>query len=201
MTDVASPAPPLAPPLWPRDSANQRLHDNVHPDDWQNPTPRNPYNLVIIGAGTAGLVAAAGAAALGARVALIERHLMGGDCLNYGCVPSKALIRCATAWADVQRARDYGLRISGEVDVDFSAVMARMRRLRADISEHDSGRRFAALGVDVFLGSGSFTGPRDIEVAGQRLRFARALIATGSRACRGRPPSREQRRIDKRTPR
>ena len=84
---------------------------------------------------------------------------MGGDCLNYGCVPSKALIRCATAWAEVHRARDYGLRIDGKVEVDFDAVMTRMRRLRATISEHDSARRFAALGVDVFLGTGRFIGP------------------------------------------
>ena len=88
----------------PDDAHNARLLAQAHPRDWRNPVPRNPYNLVVIGAGPAGLIAAAGAAGLGARVALVERHLMGGDCLNYGCVPSKALLRCATAWADVRDA-------------------------------------------------------------------------------------------------
>jgi pyruvate/2-oxoglutarate dehydrogenase complex dihydrolipoamide dehydrogenase (E3) component len=166
----------------PQDEHNLRLLANVHPGDWRNPEPRNPYNLVVIGAGTAGLVSAVGAAGLGARVALIEKHLMGGDCLNYGCVPSKALIRCATAWADVRDASHYGVQADGKSPVDFGAVMARMRRLRADISKNDSARRYTELGVDVFLGSGHFTGPRSVEVAGQTLRFARAVLATGGRA-------------------
>jgi pyruvate/2-oxoglutarate dehydrogenase complex dihydrolipoamide dehydrogenase (E3) component len=148
--------------------------------------PRNPYNLVIVGAGPAGLIAAAGAAGLGARVALVERRLMGGDCLNYGCVPSKALLRCATAWADVRQARHYGIGYAGDVQVDFAAIMARMRRLRADLSAHDAVQRFADLGVDVFLGHGRFTDPRHLVVDGQHLTFARALIATGSQA--GVPP-------------
>jgi pyruvate/2-oxoglutarate dehydrogenase complex dihydrolipoamide dehydrogenase (E3) component len=166
----------------PQDEHNLRLLRNAHPKDWHNPVPRNPYNLVVIGAGTAGLVSAAGAAALGARVALIEKHLMGGDCLNYGCVPSKGLIRCATARADVRDAGHYGIRIAGEVTVDFAAVMARMRRLRADISHNDGVQRFTDLGVDVFLGAGRFTGPRSVEVDGQTLRFAKAVITTGGRA-------------------
>jgi pyruvate/2-oxoglutarate dehydrogenase complex dihydrolipoamide dehydrogenase (E3) component len=128
------------------------------------------------------LVAAAGAAALGARVALIEKHLMGGDCLNYGCVPSKGMIRCATAWGDVRDAGQFGVRITGKWEVDFGAVMTRMRRLRADISQHDGVQRFSDLGVDVFLGAGRFTGPRRVEVAGQTLHFAKAVIATGSQA-------------------
>jgi pyruvate/2-oxoglutarate dehydrogenase complex dihydrolipoamide dehydrogenase (E3) component len=165
----------------PQDEHNLRLVANVHPEAWRNPTPRNPYNLVVIGAGTAGLVSAAGAAALGARVALIEKHLLGGDCLNYGCVPSKGMIRCATAWADVREAGRYGIRVPGEVAVDFGTVMERMRRLRADISHTDSVQRFTALGVDVFLGAGRFTGPDSVEVAGSTLRFARAVIATGGR--------------------
>src|SRR5262245_29246076 len=166
----------------PQDEHNLRLLANAHPGTWQNPVPRNPYNLVVLGAGTAGLVAAAGAAALGARVALIEKHLMGGDCLNYGCVPSKGMIRSATAWADVRDAGHYGIRVPGTIDVDFGAVMARMRRVRADISHNDSVQRFTSLGVDVFLGPGHFTGPRQVEVAGHTLHFARAVIATGGRA-------------------
>ena len=85
------------PEAQPFDEHNRRLIDNVHPSNWVNPQPSGRYNMVVIGAGTAGLVTAAGAAGLGAKVALIERHLMGGDCLNVGCVPSKALIRCARA--------------------------------------------------------------------------------------------------------
>jgi pyruvate/2-oxoglutarate dehydrogenase complex dihydrolipoamide dehydrogenase (E3) component len=171
--------------ILPEDAHNARLLAQVHPRDWQNPVPNNPYNLVVIGAGPAGLIAAAGAAGLGARVALVERHLMGGDCLNYGCVPSKALLRCATAWADVRDARQYGVH-HGDLQVDFSAIMERLRRLRADLSANDAVQRFAALGVDVFLGHGHFTGPHVLEVQGQTLTFARAVIATGSHA--GVPP-------------
>src|SRR5206468_7561990 len=100
---------------------------NVHPPDWQNPSPAPSYNLVVIGAGTAGLVTAAGAAGLGAKVALVEKHLMGGDCLNVGCVPSKALIRCSRAAFDVKESRPFGLRGGGPAQIDFAAVMERMR--------------------------------------------------------------------------
>jgi pyruvate/2-oxoglutarate dehydrogenase complex dihydrolipoamide dehydrogenase (E3) component len=167
--------------LDPQDAHNARLRANTHPVDWHNPTPRNPYNLVVIGAGTAGLIAAAGAAALGARVALIEKHLMGGDCLNYGCVPSKGLIRGGTALAHVRDASLYGIQMTGKAFVDFGAVMERMRHLRADLSDHDSVGRFTAMGVDVFLGMGRFTGPRTVEVGSDSLVFVRAVIATGSR--------------------
>src|ERR1043166_6561207 len=114
--------------ILPEDAHNARLLAQAHPRDWRNPLPRNPYNLVIIGAGPAGLIAAAGAAGLGARVALVERHLMGGDCLNYGCVPSKALLRCATAWADVRDASQYGVHHHGDLQVDFGAIMERLGR-------------------------------------------------------------------------
>ena len=95
----------------PDDVHNRSLLANVHPADWVNPRPKARYHLVVIGAGTAGLVSAAGAAGLGARVALVERHLMGGDCLNVGCVPSKALIRSARAAADVRRAGEFGVDV------------------------------------------------------------------------------------------
>lgn len=166
----------------PSDDHNRRLVENVHPTDWVNPTPSGRYNLVVIGAGTAGLVTAAGAAGLGAKVALIERDLMGGDCLNVGCVPSKALIRCARAIADVRDARLFGVQVANDALIDFSAVMERMRRLRAGISPHDSARRFQDLGIDVFMGAARFTGAQTVEVAGKSLRFARACIATGARA-------------------
>jgi len=170
------------PELLPLDDYNAALLANVHPPKWQNPEPAPSYHLVVVGAGTAGLVAAAGAAGLGARVALVERHLMGGDCLNFGCVPSKSLIRSARAAAQVRRAPEYGLHLPGSVEVDFAEVMARLRRLRAHLSRHDAASRFQQLGVDVFLGEGRFVGPRALEVAGKTLAFKRAVIATGSRA-------------------
>lgn len=161
---------------------DQRLLSRVHPPEWPNPTPAERYNLVVLGAGTAGLVCAAGAAGLGAKVALIERELMGGDCLNFGCVPSKAVLRSARTYADAGRAADHGITVPPNVGVNFAAVMDRMRRLRAELSEKDSADRFRSLGVDVFLGEGHFSSPDSIEVAGQTLRFRRAVIATGSRA-------------------
>jgi pyruvate/2-oxoglutarate dehydrogenase complex dihydrolipoamide dehydrogenase (E3) component len=166
----------------PQDPHDERLRANVRPGDWVNPTPAGPYNLVVIGAGPAGLVAAAGAAGLGARVALVERELMGGDCLNVGCVPSKALLRSARAAAAVRDAGALGVRVPEGTRVDFAAVMERLRRLRSALSTADSAARFRGLGVDVFLGEGRFTGPDTVEVAGQALRFRRALIATGARA-------------------
>jgi pyruvate/2-oxoglutarate dehydrogenase complex dihydrolipoamide dehydrogenase (E3) component len=170
------------PPLHPWDEHNRRLQAQVHPSDWVNPTPSGRYNLVVIGGGTAGLVTAAGAAGLGAKVALIERHLLGGDCLNVGCVPSKALLRSARAAAAVREAGAFGVRVEGDATVDFPAVMTRLRRLRADLSPHDSAARFRELGVEVYLGDGRFTGADTIEVGGRTLHFARAAIATGARA-------------------
>lgn len=166
----------------PADEHNRRLVSNVHPPDWPNPEPTGRYNLVVIGGGTAGLVTAAGAAGLGARVALIERALLGGDCLNVGCVPSKSLIRSARARADARDAHKFGIRVGGEVETDFGAVMERLRRIRAGISHHDSARRYQELGVDVFLGEARFAGKDTVEVGGQTLRFKKAVIATGARA-------------------
>jgi pyruvate/2-oxoglutarate dehydrogenase complex dihydrolipoamide dehydrogenase (E3) component len=166
----------------PLDEHNRRLLDNLHPQPYENPTPSGRYNLVVIGAGTAGLVTAAAAAGLGAKVALVERYLMGGDCLNVGCVPSKGLIRAARAAHEVQRAGEFGVGVPPGTRVDFGAVMERMRRLRAGISHNDSVQRFRSLGVDVYIGEGRFTGGNVVEVDGRRLEFARAVITTGARA-------------------
>ena len=167
----------------PLDEHNAALLDNVHPKKWQDPKAKSVYNLVVVGAGAGGLVSAAGAAGVGARTALVEAHLLGGDCLNVGCVPSKALLRCAKAAAAVRDAGRFGVRINGSVEVDFGAVMERMRRLRARISPADSARRFSTqLGVDVFMGKGVFTGPNSLSVNGQTLSFAKAVIATGGTA-------------------
>ena len=169
--------------LTPSDEANRRLLANVHPTDWENPVADGRYNLVVLGGGTAGLVAAAGAAGMSARVALVERHLLGGDCLNVGCVPSKAIIRSGHAAHALTEAAKFGVGFGGEVEVDFAAVMGRMRDVRADISPNDSARRFTDhYGVDVFFGEARFTGHDRIEVAGQELVFSKAVIATGARA-------------------
>ncbi|MBN8605158.1 MAG: mercuric reductase [Planctomycetes bacterium] len=168
--------------LEPFGPSNQVLQSNVHPVDWQNPTPSGRYNLVVIGAGTAGLVTAAGAAGLGAKVAIIERGLMGGDCLSVGCVPSKAIISAGRIASTVAMARDYGVHVAGETHVDFEAIMQRMRDLRARISPNDSAMRFRELGVDVYFGQASFLDSNTVEVGGTKLQFKRAVIATGARA-------------------
>ncbi len=169
--------------LGPMDRHNRELLANAHPSDWKNPSPSGRYNMVVVGAGTAGLVAAAGVAGLGGKVALVERYLFGGDCLNFGCVPSKALIAASRAAAEVRRADRYGVKpAAGEVD--FPAVMERLRRIRSEISHHDAVAKFRDMGMDIFLGQGSFRSPDSLEVEGQTLRFARACIATGARAFR-----------------
>lgn len=179
MTEM--PVTKLAEPLvLPLDAANQTLLQAVHPPDWSNPEPRGVYDLVVVGGGTAGLVSAIGSAGLGARVALVERALLGGDCLNVGCVPSKALIRSARAVAETRRASRLGVAVSG-VEPDFSAIMRRMRERRAGISANDSAQRLHRAGVDVFLGHAAFSGARTVEVEGRVLRFNRAVIATGGR--------------------
>ncbi len=172
----------IHPAILPLDEYNKELRNNVHPPEWVNPEPAECYNLVVIGAGTAGLITAIGGVGLGAKVALIERHLTGGDCLNVGCVPSKALIRCARAVHEARRANEFGVRLQGEVEVDFAAIMQRMRRIRASISPHDSVWRLRDLGIDVFLGEGSFINSNTIEVADHKLRFKKAVIASGARA-------------------
>src|SRR5437763_8814134 len=139
------------------------------------------YNVVVIGGGTAGLVTAAGTAGLGGRVALVEKHRMGGDCLNTGCVPSKALIASARAAHAVRHGSRWGLR-DQEPDFSFEAVMDRVRERRAAIAPHDSEERFASLGVDVFRGETRFVSPHEVVVGDVRLRAAAFVIATGSRA-------------------
>ncbi len=167
---------------------DQRAHHlkawlgQIQPDNWTNPEPGGRYNMVVIGAGPAGLVCAAGAAGLGARVALIERHQMGGDCLNVGCVPSKGVIRAARAAYAAQNAHRFGIDGAENAAANFEKVMERMYRVRSELSHHDSPERFSGLGVEVFLGEGRFTGPDTIEVDGKTLRFKKAVIATGARA-------------------
>jgi pyruvate/2-oxoglutarate dehydrogenase complex dihydrolipoamide dehydrogenase (E3) component len=169
--------------ILPDTPGNRQLAENVHPVDWTNPVPAKRYNLVVIGSGTAGLICAAGAAGLGAKVALIERHLMGGDCLNVGCVPSKGVIRAARAMYNACNSTGFGV-VGGEtLTFDFATAMERMRCLRADISHHDSAHRFRdELGIDVFIGEGKFSGPDSVCVGETQLRFSKAAICTGASA-------------------
>jgi pyruvate/2-oxoglutarate dehydrogenase complex dihydrolipoamide dehydrogenase (E3) component len=166
------------------DEHDRRLAAFVRPPDFHNPPPAPMYDLVVIGAGTAGLVCAAGAAGLGARVALIEQARLGGDCLNTGCVPSKALLRSARVVAESRVGEKLGVPASAQPD--FHAVMARLRARRADLAPADSVERFSSLGVDVFFGSAAFSGPRSVALrpnggSALELHFKKAVIATGSR--------------------
>ena len=163
------------------DSHDQCWLARVAPSDWPTPTPKPWYHLVVLGGGPAGLVCAAAAAGLGARVALIERQLLGGDCLNVGCVPSKALLRSARAIAEVRRAGEWGIVVPPGVRADFAQMMQRLRRLRAELAMHDSAERFRSLGVDVFFGQAQLASPTTVRVGEQVLTFRRAAITTGSR--------------------
>jgi pyruvate/2-oxoglutarate dehydrogenase complex dihydrolipoamide dehydrogenase (E3) component len=153
---------------------------------WRNPDPRGPYHLLIIGAGPAGLIAARAAVRGGAKVALIERNLLGGSCLNNGCIPSKAIIRTSRLYREMRDAEHFGGRVPGGIAVDFPAVMERVRRIRARLSERGSAERLAAMGIDVHFGEARFAGPDSVTVGGNVLRFKKALVATGARPVR--PP-------------
>ena len=147
-----------------RETFDREWRELVFPSGYRNPTPAARYNLVVIGAGPAGLITSIAAAGLGARVALIERHAMGGDCLNVGCVPSKALLSATSRGAD------------------FARAFAWLRQVRATIAHHDSVERYSQAGVDVFLGEARFVDAHTIEVGAERLRTRKTVIATGARA-------------------
>jgi len=167
----------------PFDEWNEKLVQNVHPPGWQNPKPEGRYNLVVLGAGTGGLITALIASSLGARVALVERHLMGGDCLNVGCVPSKSVIRGAQIIHEARQAARFGMPTSPEDPGDFGEVMRRMREIRARISDEDSAERYRdEFGIDVHLGEARFDGEGRVVVDGEVLEYKNAVIATGARA-------------------
>ena len=168
--------------MLPDESYNRELLENAHPPAWRNPEPLDQYNLVIIGGGPAGLITALTAANLGAKVALVDRDLLGGVCLNTGCIPSKAIIRTARLYADMRDAENFGAQVPARIDVDFAAAMERLRRIRARLSRlRASADRLSALGVHVFLGEARFSGPRAVVVDEKTIRFKKALIATGAR--------------------
>ncbi|MGN8158009.1 FAD-dependent oxidoreductase [Salinisphaera sp. SWV1] len=146
-----------------------------------HPKPRRfDCNLVVIGAGSAGLVTAYIAAAVRAKVTLIEKHRMGGDCLNYGCVPSKAMIRSARVAALMRRGAEFGVH-ADNVRVDFAEVMARIQRVIAEIAPHDSVERYRGLGVDTIEGEAHITSPYTVAVNGRELTTRSIVIATGAR--------------------
>lgn len=162
----------------PREHERRR---NLRPDDWRNPAPARRYNLVVIGGGTAGRTAARTAASLGAKVALVERDLLGGNCLNVGCIPSKTIIRTSRLYAEMRDAKQYGGCVPADIRVDFAAVMRRLRGIRARLSRADSAQGLAEAGVDLFFGQASFTSNETLQVDGSELRFQKAIIATGAR--------------------
>ena len=171
----------LSPPKLAEDAGNGSLLHNVHPESWINPRPADKYNLAILGGGYAGILTALEAAKTGARVALVERNLLGGVCLNAGCISSKAMIRTSRVYAEMRNAGRYGAQRPENIQVDFAAVMERMRRVRSRASRRRSAHELKAGGVDVFFGEASFIGPEAIAVNGETLRFKRALIAAGAR--------------------
>ena len=160
---------------------NQIELQNIHPREWRNPEPAQIYNLVVIGGGPAGFLTALKAVKQGAKVALVERDLLGGVCFNDGCIPSKSMIRPARLYAEMRNAENFGAQVPSGIRVDFPYVMERMRRIRARVSRRISAQRLRAAGIDVFFGQGRFAGADAIEVDGKRLHFKRALIASGAR--------------------
>lgn len=155
--------------------------ERVRPRDWTNPEPKSVYDLVIVGAGPAGLEAAEYAARHGFSVALVERGRIGGDSLNTGSVPSKAIIRSALAYDLLRETDAFGVPIPSETTFDFTAVIARMRRIRMRIAEYHSVHKLVALGVDIFFGAARFARANTLLVNDVSLTFKKALIATGAR--------------------
>jgi pyruvate/2-oxoglutarate dehydrogenase complex dihydrolipoamide dehydrogenase (E3) component len=168
-------------PALPEKPNGENLLEDAPYNVWQNPRPVGKYNLVVLGGGPAGMLAAWAAAVLGAKVALIERNLLGGTCLNTGCIPSKSILRTSRLYADMRDAETFGAQVPKDIRVDFAATMARMRRIRARIGRRSSAERLSALGIDVYFGEARFTGRDTVAVDGTTLRFRNALIATGSR--------------------
>ena len=141
---------------------------------------KKDYNIIAIGGGSAGLVSSYIGSVVKAKVALIEKHQMGGDCLNTGCVPSKALLRTGKILSYIKRSQDFGLK-SAQVDFDFPDVMGRVHNVIKKVAPHDSIERYTKLGVDCFTGSAKILSPHEVEVNGKTLTTKNIIIATGAR--------------------
>ena len=165
--------------LFPVDIHNQKTIQQGHPPSWAN-RAGGAYDLVVLGGGPAGLVAAMTAGAGGHSVAMTEQRLTGGTCVNFGCTPSKALIRCARAIHDAGRGEEFGFRLDGPPRAEFGAVMERVRRMRSMSSAGDAVEVVEQTGAQVYLGHTRFTAPNIVDVDGRELRFRKAVIATGS---------------------
>ena len=161
-------------------AVRDELRHNIRPAQWRNPEPADRYGLVVVGAGAAGLAAAQEAAGTDTRVALVERDLLGGDRLNFGCEPSKALVRTGRAYAEMRDARNYGAFVPPRIEVDFHAAMERVLLLRARLSRATSPRMLKEAGIDLFFGHAMFKAPDRLDLDGAQLRFDKALIATGA---------------------
>lgn len=168
-------------PIDTTDQHDKHLQENVHPSDWDNTPKRNTYDYIAIGGGTAGLVATGGAAMLGASTLLIERELLGGDCLVSGCVPSKAILKAAKVAQSVKNAAQFGIT-AGEVKIDFARIMQKLRQTRSTISSDDSAQTVTDRGVDILYGNAQFKSQNSIELNGEEIFFKRAIICTGARA-------------------
>ena len=169
--------------IWPLDEYNTQLLNEVHPRNFvsSKATPDLEYDLIAIGAGAGGLVSSKQTARRGGKSAMISEHLAGGDCLNVGCVPSKALIASAKAVAQVRKAADLGISVGGPITVDFPKVMSRLRQKRAQIAPADGHPGTEGAGAHVYQGRGKLTGPNTLEVNGQTLKFKTCVLATGGR--------------------
>jgi pyruvate/2-oxoglutarate dehydrogenase complex dihydrolipoamide dehydrogenase (E3) component len=179
-TDFPSKSKDLEPILL--DSHNADLLDNVRPTRWIDPEYEGEYDMVVIGGGAGGLITALRTVMYGGKAALIERNLMGGDCLNSGCVPSKAFLKSAKVVSEMRKGREYGIEVNGEIQVNFDKVMERMRRIRAQISHHDSCRRFSdTFGVSIYLGDAQFVSNHQVKVNDKVLGFNKCTIATGAK--------------------
>lgn len=157
-----------------------KLQQTIFPSNWINPKPIEQYDLLVVGGGPGGMTAATIASTLNARVALVEKEHLGGECLSYGCIPSKAFLRCSRVVQDVRQASEYGLEVPAGWKVNFGAVMQRVHRLQATLAPIDSPEHFKKLGIDVFFGTGHFTDPNTLVVGNQTIRFKKAIIVTGT---------------------